>query len=56
MAVTVTTNTLSSRVRYLNVSGSTANADAKDVILAMAILITANPYLNCLMLIRNWIE
>jgi hypothetical protein len=36
MAVTVTTNTLSSRVRYLNVSGSTANADAKTVILAMA--------------------
>jgi len=36
MAVTVTTNTLSSRVRYLNVSESTANADAKDVILAMA--------------------
>lgn len=36
MAVTVTTNTLSSRVRYLNVSGSTANADAKTIILAMA--------------------
>lgn len=36
MAVTVTTNTLSSRVRYLNVSSSTANADAKDIILAMA--------------------
>jgi hypothetical protein len=36
MAVTVTTNTLSSRVRYLNVSGSTANADAKDIVLAMA--------------------
>jgi len=36
MAVTVTTNTLSPRVRYLNVSGSTANADAKDIILAMA--------------------
>ena len=36
MAVTVTTNTLSTRARYLNVSGSTANADAKDIILAMA--------------------
>ena len=36
MAVTVTTNTLSSRARYLNVSASTANADAKTVILAMA--------------------
>jgi hypothetical protein len=36
MAVTITTNTLSSRVRYLNVSASTANADAKDVVLAMA--------------------
>jgi hypothetical protein len=36
MAVTVTTNTLSTRVRYLNVSASTANADAKDVVLAMA--------------------
>lgn len=36
MAVTVTTNTLSTRARYLNVSGSTANADAKTVILAMA--------------------
>ena len=36
MAVTVTTNTLSTRARYLNVSASTANADAKTVILAMA--------------------
>lgn len=36
MAVTITTNTLSTRVRYLNVSGSTANADAKNIILAMA--------------------
>ena len=36
MAVTITTNTLSSRVRYLNVSGSTANDDARDVVLAMA--------------------
>lgn len=36
MAVTITTNTLSARVRYLNVSASTANADAKDVVLAMA--------------------
>ena len=36
MAVTVTTNTLSSRARYLNVSASTANADAKTIILAMA--------------------
>lgn len=36
MAVTITTNTLSSRVKYLNVSASTANADARDVILAMA--------------------
>ncbi len=36
MAVTVTTNTLSTRVRYLNVSASTANTDAKDIVLAMA--------------------
>lgn len=36
MAVTITTNTLSPRVRYLNVSNSTANADARDVVLAMA--------------------
>lgn len=36
MAVTVTTNTLSARVRYLNVSASTANEDVKDIILAMA--------------------
>lgn len=36
MAVTITTNTLSARVRYLNVSGSSANADAKDIVLAMA--------------------
>lgn len=36
MTVTVTTNTISARARYLNVSASTANADAKDVILAMA--------------------
>lgn len=36
MAVTITTNTLSSRVRYLNVSASTVNADAKDVVLAIA--------------------
>ena len=36
MAVTITTNTLSPRVRYLNVSGSTANDDARDVVLAMA--------------------
>jgi hypothetical protein len=36
MAVTVTTNTLSTNAKYLNVSGSTANADAKTVILAMA--------------------
>jgi len=36
MAVTITTNTLSSRVRYLNVSGSSVNADAKDIVLAMA--------------------
>jgi hypothetical protein len=36
MAVTVTTNTLSARVRYLNVSASTANEDAKDIVLAMA--------------------
>jgi hypothetical protein len=36
MAVTISTNTLSARVRYLNVSPSTVNADAKDVILAVA--------------------
>lgn len=36
MAVTITTNTLSDRVRYLNVSASTANADAQSVVLAMA--------------------
>lgn len=36
MAVTITTNTLSPRVRYLNVSPSTVNADAKDVVLAVA--------------------
>jgi len=36
MTVSITTETLSTRVRYLNVSGSTANDDAKDVVLAMA--------------------
>jgi len=36
MAVTVTTNTLSTNAKYLNVTGSTVNADAKTVILAMA--------------------
>jgi hypothetical protein len=36
MTVTVTTNTLSARARYLNISASTANEDAKDIILAIA--------------------
>lgn len=36
MTVTITTNTLSSRVKYLNVSNSTVNEDAKDIVLAMA--------------------
>jgi len=36
MAVTITTNTLSPKVRYLNVSPSSVNADAKDVVLAVA--------------------
>lgn len=36
MAVTITPNTLSARVKYLNVSPSTANEDAKDIVLAMA--------------------
>jgi hypothetical protein len=36
MAVTITPNTLSARVKYLNVSPSTANEDAKPIVLAMA--------------------
>ena len=36
MAVTVTTTTLSTHARYLNVSASTSNNDAKTIILAMA--------------------
>lgn len=36
MPVTITTNTLSPRVRYLNISPSTINADARDVVLALA--------------------
>ena len=46
MAITITTNSLSTNAKYLNYSASTAAADAKDLLLAIANALTAMPAPN----------
>ena len=46
MAITITTNTLSTNAKYINYSASTAAADAKDLLLAIANALVAMPAPN----------
>ena len=46
MAITITTNNLSTNAKYINYSASTAAADAKDLLLAIANALVAMPAPN----------